>query len=117
MAAGSSVDYNFHLSGRGDALLYLAFVPVRPQSNGSMRVSVCFDGGKPIDIDLACPQGTDEWKKAVLRGQLLKKIPLAVDGYRSNHTLRLTAIDDGVMFDQWMIDFVDDRTFYMIPTK
>lgn len=117
MAAGSSVDYNFHLSGRGDALLYLAFVPVRPQSNGSMRVSVSFDGGKPIAVDLACPQGTDEWKKAVLRGQLLKKIPLAVDGYRSNHTLRLTAIDDGVMFDQWMIDFVDDRTFYMIPTK
>ena len=115
--AGSSVTYNFSLAGSGDALLYLAFIPVQPQSKSPMRVSVSFDGGKPINVDLSVLPGSDEWKQAVLRGQLLIKLPLAVDGYRSNHTLRLTAIDQSVMMDQWMIDFVTDRTFYMIPTK
>jgi hypothetical protein len=117
MGAGSTVHYSFRLSNRNDANLYLGFIPMHVKHNGHQRVSISFDGGQPIVIDLANDIQSEEWKKAVLRGQLVKQVPIIVSGFQSTHTLRVTAIDDAIYFDQWMIDFLKERSFYMMPTK
>jgi hypothetical protein len=32
-------------------------------------------------------------------------------------TLTLSAVDDHIIFDQWMIDYDKDRPFYIIPVS
>ena len=51
----------------------------------------------------------------MLRGQALKQT--AVSLKKGNHTLKIKALDDHIIMDQWMIDFKKDRKFYVIPVK
>ena len=117
MAPGSSLHFTFRLSSQSDACLYLGFVPFHAADGGRQRVSVSFDGGQPLVLDLACAMQSDEWQRAVLRGQLVKRIPITVGGFQSRHTLNITAIDEGICLDQWMIDFLKERSFYLMPTN
>jgi thiol:disulfide interchange protein DsbD len=34
---------------------------------------------------------------------------------KGKHTLKIKALDDHIIFDQWMLDFKKDRKFYVIP--
>ena len=40
--------------------------------------------------------------------------PLLSEG---QHTLKIKALDDHIIMDQWMLDFKKDRKFYVIPVK
>ena len=117
LSAGTSVTYRFYSAQQDSAVLYLAFVPVHPSGKGDLRVSVSIDGGTPVTLSVQARPKAEEWKEAVLRGQMLKRIPIRLASFQANHTLTVTAIDDGVIFDQWMIDSDTNRDFYMIPIK
>jgi hypothetical protein len=52
----------------------------------------------------------------VLRGQALKQTPVKVST-KGKHTLKIKALDDHIIADQWMLDFKKDRRFYVIPSK
>ena len=56
---------------------------------------------------------SDFWKVSVLRGQALKTTPVKVS--KGRHTLKIKALDDHIICDQWMLDFKANRKFYVIP--
>ena len=51
----------------------------------------------------------------VLQGQVRLNLPLNIT--QGPHTLTLKAVGGAVIADQWMLDFVPDRHFYVFPVK
>lgn len=117
---GGEVVYEFTVSPdlpkgeEGQAILYTAMIPTQPNDRGDLRYSVQIDNEEPFVISLKEKYRSEFWKQSVLRGQALKKTPVRVKEGR--HTLKIKALDDHIILDQWMLDFKPDRKFYVIPT-
>lgn len=111
---GDSLTYRFYAKG-GDVILHTALIPTQANGKGDIRYSVSVDGGKPVVYSLKEPFRSERWKTNVLRGQALRSTPVSLTG--GNHTLVITALDDHIVIDQWMIDYKPDRSFYMFPVK
>jgi len=111
---GGELTYEFSCSQEGDALLYTAMIPTQPNDKGDLRYSVQLDDDEPVVISLKEKFRSEFWKQSVLRGQSLKTTPVKVT--KGSHTLRIKALDDHIIADQWMLDFKLKRNFYMIPT-
>ena len=90
-------------------------IPTQPTDKGDLRYEVTLDDLEPIVISLKEKYRSDFWKQSVLRGQALKQSAVKVD--KGRHTLKVKALDDHIVFDQWMLDFKPTRKFYMIPAK
>lgn len=114
MDKGGSLTYRFYASG-GDALLRLALIPTQPNDKGDLRFSVSVDGQQPQVFSLKEPYRSEQWKQNVLRQQAIRTLPLKLSA--GNHTLTLQSLDDGIVFDQWMIDDDTDRHFYLFPVQ
>ena len=99
--------------GSGEALLYTAMIPTQPNDKGDLRYSVQIDDAAPVVISLKEKYRSDFWKVSVLRGQALKTTPVKVS--KGRHTLKIKALDDHIICDQWMLDFKANRKFYVIP--
>lgn len=112
---GGEVVYNFETQQEGDAVLYTAMIPTQPNDKGDLRYQVTLDDQDPVTISLKEKYRSDFWKTSVLRGQALKQTPVKVG--KGKHTLRIKALDDHIIIDQWMLDFKKDRKFYVIPVR
>ena len=112
---GTELTYEFDSPQEGEAVLYTAMIPTQPSDRGDLRYQVQIDDQQPVVISLKEPYRSERWKLNVLRGQALTKTPVRVA--KGRHTLRVKALDDHIIFDQWMIDFANDRQFYVIPVK
>ena len=110
---GGEVTYEFKREQEGDAVLYTAMIPTQPNDRGDLRYQVTFDDQEPVVISLKEPFRSEVWKQNVLRGQALKATPVKVR--KGAHTLRIKALDDHIVLDQWMLDFKLNRKFYVIP--
>ena len=112
---GGELVYHFTTQKDGDAVLFTAMIPTQPNDKGDLRYQVTLDGQPPVVISLKEKYRSEFWKKSVLRGQALKETPVKVA--KGDHTLRIKALDDHIIADQWMLDFKVGRKFYVIPTK
>ena len=112
---GSELAYEFDSPQEGDAVLYTAMIPTQPSDRGDLRYSVQIDGQPPVVISLKEPYRSERWKQNVLRAQTLRKTPVRLS--RGRHTLKIKALDDHIIADQWMIDFSPSRAFYVIPVR
>ena len=112
---GCELTYEFETQHEGDATLYTAMIPTQPNDRGDLRYSVQIDDQKPVVISLKEPYRSETWKKNVLRGQALKQTPVKVT--KGKHTLKIKALDNHIICDQWMLDFRQDRMFYVIPVE
>ena len=116
---GCELIYEFRsplsLEGQGEVLLYTAMIPTQPNDRGDLRYQVTLDNQTPITISLKEPYRSERWKQNVLRGQALRQTPVRLD--KGTHTLRIKALDDHIVLDQWMIDFTPNRPFYVLPTN
>ena len=110
---GGEVMYEFSHDQEGEAVLYTAMIPTQPNDKGDLRFSVQIDNDEPVVISLKEKYRSEFWKQSVLRGQALKKTLVNVS--RGKHTLKIKALDDHIILDQWMLDFKKDRKFYVIP--
>jgi len=114
---GGELVYEFEsplpLEGQGEAILYTAMIPTQPNDKGDLRYQVQLDNQAPVTISLKEKYRSDFWKTSVLRGQALKTTPVKVQ--KGRHTLKVKALDDHIIMDQWMLDFKKDRKFYVIP--
>lgn len=99
--------------GQGEAILYTAMIPTQPNDKGDLRYQITLDNQPPIVISLKEKYRSEFWKVSVLRGQALKTIPVKLS--KGQHTLKIKALDDHIIVDQWMIDFKKDRKFYVFP--
>ena len=80
-----------------------------------MRYSVTIDGGAPTTFSLKEKFRSEGWKQNVLRGQAIRTIDTKLNA--GPHTITITALDDHIIIDQWMIDYKPDRQFYMFPIE
>lgn len=111
---GGELVYHFMTQQEGDATLYTAMIPTQPNDRGDLRYQVTLDDQAPVVISLKEKYRSEFWKLSVLRGQALKTTPVKLS--RGQHTLKIKALDDHIIVDQWMLDFKTSRKFYMIPT-
>ena len=111
---GGELTYEFNTEKEGNATLYTAMIPTQPNDKGDLRYSVQIDNEEPVVISLKEKYRSDFWKLSVLRGQALKQTPVKVA--KGSHTLRIKALDDHIIADQWMLDFKAGRKFYVIPS-
>ena len=110
---GQSVTYDFQSPMEGDALLRIALIPTQPNDKGDLRFSVRIDGGETVVFSLKEGFRTETWKQNVLRGQAVRDTRLAMN--KGLHRLTITALDNHILLDQWMIDFNPERSFYVFP--
>ena len=112
---GCELVYEFSCDKAGEATLYTAMIPTQPNDKGDLRYTVQIDDQPAVTISLKEKYRSDFWKLSVLRGQALKQTPVNVTAGR--HTLKVKALDDHIIADQWMLDFKKDRKFYVIPVN
>ena len=110
---GQSLTYSFHCEREGDALLRLALIPTQPADTGDLRFSVSIDGGEPHVFSLKEPFRSERWKQNVLRQQAVRELHVAIS--KGHHTLIIKALDHHIILDQWMLDHIPTRRFYMFP--
>ena len=110
---GGELVYEFETQQAGQATLYTAMIPTQPSDKGDLRYSVQIDDQKAVVISLKEKYRSEFWKLSVLRGQALKQTVVRLG--RGHHTLRIKALDDHIVADQWMLDFKKHRQFYVIP--
>lgn len=111
---GDTLTYNFP-SGVVGGVLRLAFIPTHAFDGGSLQCSVSIDGGQARTVIVTDGSHSDRWADAVLRGQAVVTLPIHLSA--GQHTLKIKALSDHVVLDQWMIDKDVDRQFYIFPTK
>ena len=107
--------FTFTTEQEGDATLFTAMIPTQPNDKGDLRYQVQIDNETPVVISLKEKYRSEFWKLSVLRGQALKQTTVRLT--KGNHTLRVKALDDHIIMDQWMIDFKSGRKFYVIPVN
>ena len=112
---GGTLTYEFESEWEGDAVLRTAVIPTQPNDKGDIRISVCMDSETPQVCSFKEPFRSEQWKENVLRGQAVITTPHKVT--KGKHTLTITALDDHIVIDQWMIDFKPDRKFYVFPLE
>ena len=110
---GGELTFDFEVGCEGDATLYTAMIPTQPNDKGDLRYSVQIDMQAPVTISLKEKFRSEFWKVSVLRGQALKTTPVTLS--KGRHTLKIKALDEHIIADQWMIDFKPGRKFYVIP--
>ena len=109
---GGSLEYDFDTSTNGDAVMKIALIPTQPNDNGDIRFSVCIDGGEERVFSIKEPFRSERWKLNVLRGQTVREIEL--NGLAAGrHTLKIKAIDNHIIVDQWNVDFNKNRRRYL----
>lgn len=114
---GSSLTYRFNVGDTDKfTTLTTAVIPTQPNDDGDLRYSVSIDGGKPEVYTLKEPFRSEQWKKNVLRGQALRTLDLP-ELAPGEHTLTITALDQHIIVDEWMLDYKKDRKYYIIPTE
>ena len=112
---GGELVYRFKVLHEGEAILYTAMIPTQPNDKGDLRYWVQIDDKPAVTISLKEKYRSDFWKQSVLRGQALKQTQVTLD--KGDHTLRIRALDEHIILDQWMLDFKKGRNFYVIPVK
>ena len=110
---GAEMTYRFEIPQTGDYVLHTALIPTHPCDAGDLRFSVSIDGGTPVVYSLKEPFRSEQWKINVLRGQARRQHRVTLSA--GNHTLTLRALDHHVIIDQWMLDPVVNRQFYLFP--
>ena len=110
---GSSIQFVFDAPRDGSAVIRTAMIPTQANDKGDIRYSVSIDGGEPVVYSLKEPYRSEQWKRNVLRQQALRQTSVQVA--KGRHTLTVTALDDHIIMDQWMLDYKPSRQFYLFP--
>ena len=112
---GSSLQFVFDAVRDGNAVIRTAMIPTQANDKGDIRYSVSVDGGEPVVYSLKEPYRSERWKTNVLRQQALRQTPVYIT--KGQHTLTITALDDHILLDQWMLDYKPGRKFYIFPIQ
>lgn len=99
---GGELVFRFEVQQACKATVISAMIPTQPYDKGDLRYAVQMDEAAPVILSLKEPFRSESWKQNVLRGQALKETTVLLS--KGRHTLRLKALDDHIIADQWMMD-------------
>ena len=111
---GASISFQFY-APEGNAALRTALIPTLPYKKEQLRYRVTLDSGTTFTYSLSEQGMSERWKVNVLRGQAIRTDDVRLSS--GTHTLTIQALDDGIIVDQWMLDYDRDRQFYLFPAK
>ena len=82
----------------------------------SLRYQITVDEEQPQIVSYKTVGRSEVWK-----GNVLRNLSLNVTSHQlsksGKHTIRIKALDSGVILDQMMLDFEPQRSFYEIPVE
>lgn len=110
------IEYTIHTTSTGDAVIRTYLIPNHPIEGKDLRFAIAVDNEKPQIVSLATEFRSEPWKINVLRNQAVKETIHRFDK-PGKHTIRIYALDEGVVLDQIMVDFDKNRAFYQVPVK
>ncbi len=96
---GSSVTYQIQDIASGSVVVELTLAPNHPVSGDQIRYAISFDGDEAVEVNYATKGRSEEWKQNVLRNQAIRRTKHAVNKSK-RHTIKITALDEGVVIDQ-----------------
>ena len=100
----SFVEYSFYTFSPASPVVTVFSLPTHPlNKNYSMRYAVSVDNGPVRLVDFRTVGRSDEWKQNVLKNQASREIQLQFLK-KGKHTLRLYAVDPGVVVNRILID-------------
>jgi hypothetical protein len=95
---GSSVSFPFTMN-TGSLRIILALAPNHPVEGTKIRYTIQVDDGPAQTIDYATQGRSEEWKQNVLTNQAIRETNHI--GFKpGNHSVKITAVDEGVVVDQ-----------------
>ena len=104
-SSAPTVEYDFYSNTESNAEVSVFTLPTHPLNNQySMRYAVSLDGSPIQVVDFKTANRSNEWKQNVLSNTAIRKIK--TDKLTpGKHTLKIYAIDPGVILDRVTIDF------------
>jgi hypothetical protein len=103
-ANSSAVEYDFYTFTDAPAVVSVFTLPTHPLNNKhSMRYGLSVDDGPVKIVDFRTFGRSEEWKQNVLSNRAERKIQLPILN-KGSHTLKVFAIDPGVILDEIRID-------------
>lgn len=108
LAPGSSIDFEVGLLFADSVEIEVRLLPNHPVEGGRLRFSLAVDGQQPTVFSYQTEGRSEEWKRNVLRNQAIRKITLPMKQQQA-HSIRITAIDKGIIVDQIALYEVPDR--------
>lgn len=123
--AAPSLEYRFHVATGGAATLRVRLLPTFPLISGTgLRLALAIDEGTPLP--LAVTTGFDtknsntaltDWQRRVMANATEATLKLLQPLKPGWHTLRLIAVDAGVVVDKIVLDFGGLPPSYDGPTE
>ena len=113
----SSIEYEFYTFTASPVNVHIFTLPTHPLNNRhGMRYGLSVDDGPVKIVDFRTFGRSDEWKQNVLsnRAERIIQTPLLDQGY---HTLKIFAIDPGVLLDEIRIDLGGLKKAYSSITE
>lgn len=123
--AAPSLEYRFHVTTGGPATVRVRLLPTFPLVPGKgLRLAVAIDDDAPISLAVTAGFDTKnsntaltEWQRRVLANATEATLKLAQPLSPGWHTLRLVAVDTGVVVDKIILDFGDEPLSYDGPAE
>jgi len=98
---GFNVTYKFKhdFKKQKELIVEVHMLPTHP-IEAEQRFTLALDGGTPVTFTYNTEGRSETWKQNVLRNYAVVIARLPVKQQRGNHTLQLTALDEGVVVDE-----------------
>ncbi|MEY3895381.1 MAG: hypothetical protein RLZZ214_900, partial [Verrucomicrobiota bacterium] len=119
-AAAPTLDYRFHVTSNNPATLHVRLLPTHPLVSGQgLRLAVSIDGGPPLQlaVTIGFDPKSKEWSNRVLANATTATLKIPNILKPGAHTLRLIAVDAGVVVDKIVIDLGRLRPSYDGPAE
>lgn len=116
LPVGATITYRVETPHIGNVSLWVSLLPTHAVNGGDLRYEVTVDNETPVVVSYKTRGRSEQWKINVLRNLSLNETVhhIAKPG---KHTIRIKALDDGVVVDQLMLDFEPHIPFYRIPDR
>ncbi len=116
-ASAASLQYGVYLTDAGQFTLECRLAPTWNFTPGhGLRFAVSVDDGPRVVVDAFARFDNAEWEKAVSDGVKTMRVPLTLE--RSGaHTLKVWAIDPGVVLERLVLWHGDVRPSYLGPPE
>ncbi len=112
---GGKLSYEFNVPEKGKYTLRFAVIPTQANDKGDIRFALNVDGKQRKEYSLKEKFRSEQWKQNVLRGQAVRTLECELEA--GKHTMEIEALDHHIVADQWMLDPVGDRNFYIFPVN
>jgi Glycosyl hydrolase family 115/Gylcosyl hydrolase family 115 C-terminal domain len=99
LAKGSTLYFEFTIAKSDSINIVTALAPNHPVEGTKLRYTIQLDNEPAITIDYATQGRSEEWKQNVLTNQAIRTTKHFV-AKPGKHTVKIIAVDDGVIVDQ-----------------